>query len=153
MQSQVMTAAKTTISLEPFTASHVRDPYPEYAALRAESGARYAADLGVWLVSRYEDVRAVLSDPDTFATTFSLMPLLPVCPHAGEILGGLTNDPVSVGADGPLHARTRRALMATFGSNPRKAAAYEPMIQAIVDDLIEGVRGRDEVDFVREVAW
>ena len=147
MESQV------EISLEPFTGSHVRDPYPAYAVLRGESGARFATDLGVWLVSRYDDVRAVLSDPETFATTFALMPLLPVCPHAGEILGSLTNDPVSVGAEGPSHARTRRAVMATFGSNPRKAAEYAPMVQAITDDLIEGMRGRDEVDFVREFAW
>jgi cytochrome P450 len=154
MERQVPTAAGTTIALEPFTGSHLSDPYPAYAALRAQSGARFAADLGVWLVSRYDDVRAVLSDPETFATTFSLMPVLPVCPHAGEVLGGLaTKDPVSVGSEGPSHARTRRALMATFGSNPRKAAEYAPMVQAIVDELIEGMRGREEVDFVREFAW
>ncbi|MEW2166751.1 hypothetical protein AB0912_27675, partial [Streptomyces sp. NPDC007084] len=40
-----------------------RDPYPLYRTLRRRHPLLYDAPFGAWLVSRYEDVRAVLADP------------------------------------------------------------------------------------------
>lgn len=115
-----------------------------FSQLRADSAARFVEDLGVWVVSRHDDVRAVLSDPETLSNALTLVPVVPVCPQAGQMLGELTNDPVTAGADGPTHARTRRAVMAVFPSNPLKASAWTPMVRAIADDLVERMTARDE---------
>jgi cytochrome P450 len=38
------------------------DPYPFYAAVRAERGLCWSPELGGWLVGRYDDIRAGLAD-------------------------------------------------------------------------------------------
>ncbi len=141
------------MSLDLFAPDVVRDPYRLYSRLRREDAAQFVADLGVWVVSRREEIRAVLADPETFTNAMTIAPLMPVCPHAGQVLGGLTAEVPIAARDGLAHARARRALMATFPSNPRKAGAYEPEIRAIADDLIDAMLRRGEADLVRDFAW
>ena len=40
----------------------IADPYPLYAELRAEDPVRYDEATDHWLISRYEDVNALLRD-------------------------------------------------------------------------------------------
>jgi cytochrome P450 len=141
-----------SIVLDPFSAAYVRDPYPVLEGLRAGAAACFAEDLGLWLVSRHEDVCAVLADSESFANALSLAPVQSICPAAGEILGAMTNDPF-VAADGPDHTRRRRAVMATFPSSPRKAAACEPLVRSIIAELIDQFRDRGQADLVREFTW
>ena len=35
-------------------------PYPIFAGLRAQEGVQFNADLGAWIITRYDDVRAIL---------------------------------------------------------------------------------------------
>ncbi|QGN55651.1 cytochrome P450 [Novosphingobium sp. Gsoil 351] len=44
------------------------DPYPIYARLRSEDPVSFTPDLGMYLVTRYDDVRQVLADPATYST-------------------------------------------------------------------------------------
>lgn len=44
------------------------DPYPTYKALRDSAPVAWMTELGMWWVTRYEDVRAVLLDTETFVT-------------------------------------------------------------------------------------
>ena len=141
------------MSLDLFAPDVLRDPYPLFSRLRDGASATFVDDLGVWVVSRREEIRAVLADPETFTNALTIAPLMPVCPHAGQILGGLTAEVPIAARDGLAHARARRALVATFPSNPRRAGAYEPAIRAIADDLIDAMRRRGEADLVRDFAW
>lgn len=52
--------------LDLFGDGFVRDPYPWLDRLRAEAPVRYGPGTGLWLVSRYDDVRRVLLDPTLF---------------------------------------------------------------------------------------
>jgi len=45
-----------------------RDPYPIYAELRARMPVAWIPSLNMWMVTRYEDVRRVLADTETFVT-------------------------------------------------------------------------------------
>jgi cytochrome P450 len=141
------------MSLDLFAPDVLRDPYGLYSRLRSGDAAQFVADLGVWVVSRREDVRDVLADAATFSNALTIAPLMAVCPRAGQLLGSLTADAPIAARDGLAHARARRALMATFPSNARKAAAHEPAIRAIADDLIDAMLGRGEADLVRDFAW
>ena len=51
-----------TITLEDLE----RDPYPSYARLRDEEPVSWVPAVGLWLVTRFDDVRAVDLDPETF---------------------------------------------------------------------------------------
>jgi len=45
-----------------------RDPYPWYAELRSREPISWIKELGMWYVTRYEDVRAILMDDGRFTT-------------------------------------------------------------------------------------
>ena len=45
-----------------------RDPYPWYAQLQSREPVSWIQDLGMWYVTRYEDVRAILMDDRRFTT-------------------------------------------------------------------------------------
>jgi len=140
-------------SLDPFSADALRDPYVLFSRLRAGRDAQFADDLGVWVVSRDEEVRAVLADAESFSNAMTIAPVMPVCPRAGQILGGLTVDTPTAARDGQAHAQARRALAATFPLSPRKAGAWEPAIRAIADELIDAIQARGEADLVSQFAW
>ncbi len=129
------------------------DLYSTLAGLRADAPAQFVEELGVWVVTRYDDVRAIFANPATFSNTLTLAPVMPICPHAVELLGGLTPDPVLAAADGPSHARNRRATMATFPASPKRARAWEPVIRAIAGDLVAQMAPAGEADLIRGFAW
>lgn len=98
-----------------------------------------------WLVSRYADVRQVLSDSwigraELYAADGPPMSETP----------GLVNDPdLMFNQDGPGHLRLRRTMRRAF--TPRAVARWEPWIVSIVTELLDGLaRRRGTVDIVAE---
>jgi cytochrome P450 len=97
--------ARVTSDLDPFSPEFRADPYRHYAELRALGPVVWLERHGVWVVSHYETVRAVLNDWEVFS-------------NAGG--GGLTNyfetppwrpRSIILEVDPPLHNRTRSVLM------------------------------------------
>ncbi|MEO3856673.1 hypothetical protein [Acrocarpospora sp. B8E8] len=56
------------IRFDPLSPEQLADPYPLYARLRREAPVCYAEAHGLWVVSRYEDVLAVVRDTETFSS-------------------------------------------------------------------------------------
>jgi len=46
------------------------DPFPYYAALRAQSPVHHVTSRGMWVLSRYEDVQRALADTEAFSSSF-----------------------------------------------------------------------------------
>ena len=42
------------------------NPYPDYAIWRKDQPIWWAGDIDAWVVSRYEDVRAIMKDAKKF---------------------------------------------------------------------------------------
>jgi cytochrome P450 len=100
-----------------------------------------------WLITRYEDVRAVLADPRVSANSE-----LSGYPHASEGLAARRNHSKSfIAMDDPEHAAQRRLLTSDF--MVRKMEALRPRIQNIVDGLIDDLlAGPRPADLVKEFA-
>ncbi|MFI9052728.1 cytochrome P450 [Streptomyces sp. NPDC053427] len=112
-------------------------PPPEYHDYRAGEGlVRSALPSGpVWLVTRHEDVRAVLTDP-----RISADPSKPGFPKAGRTGGAPSQDEVPgwfVALDPPEHGRFRKTLIPEF--TVRKVREMRPAIQRIVDERIDAM--------------
>ncbi len=128
-------------------------PYPIFAGLRQADGVPYNADLGAWIISRYDDVRAILRDTDRFS---SLSPTGPA--QAGEALMAgimeLMKDPemaavlgsntmtrgrvaVLLNADPPDHRRQRKLVNPAF--RPDRIRAMEPAMVEITSRLLADV--------------
>lgn len=98
-----------------------------------------------WLVSRYPDVKQVLSD-SRFGRAELYAPDGPSVTQAP----GLVNDPdLMFNQDGPDHLRLRRTLRRAF--TPRAVARWQPWIAAIVEQLLDGLaQGDGQADIVAE---
>ncbi|MFE7749327.1 cytochrome P450 [Streptomyces sp. NPDC057428] len=111
------------------------DPAPRLASLRAQAPLVRARiwDGGTpWLVTRYEDQRAVLSDPRFSAdSSRSGLP----APTEGFAAQGRQEVRALSMQDGPEHARQRRMLIGHF--TVRKATAMTPRLVRIIDGLLD----------------
>ncbi|BBX04902.1 cytochrome [Mycolicibacterium moriokaense] len=122
-------------------------PPPEFTQWRDEPGMRRATNLFLaqptWVASRYEDIRAALTDPRMSAMTI---------PDAFTPTGDDDQAPVIFPrTDDPEHNRLRRMLTRDFTA--RRAKEQGPEIQRLVDDLIDKmIATGPPSDFVRDFA-
>lgn len=130
------------------------DPVPDLAALREGEGiARVRLVFGTeaWLVTRYEDVRTVLSHPELYSN--ALVPPLrpPGGPPPSEEERAAMRAGNLLGSDPPEHTRLRRMLTPEF--TIRRMRRLEPRIREIVDDHLDAMeRGGPPADLVTDFA-
>ena len=124
------------------------DPDAVYTRLRSEdpvTPVRCPVGVDAWLVSRYEDIKAVLTDPRLSSRAASSMHMLPI--------GDLAREPgpgAIIQADGEEHARLRRLLIGEF--TVRRMDALRPYIQRITDEHIDAMLTGSGADLVRDFA-
>jgi cytochrome P450 len=132
------------IHFNPMAPEFLADPYPTYHRLRVEDPVHWSP-LGFWVLTRYEDVVAVLRDQRfakeamiaAVAARFGLAP--------GTIgLSMLDRDP-------PDHTRLRGLVSKAF--TPRVVERLRPHIQEIVDGLLDRVEGQGTMDLIEEFAY
>jgi cytochrome P450 len=120
------------------------NPYPLYAELR-RNGVRQLDPGGMWAVSRYDDVVAVLKDPRRFSSAGLGQGFLPPWLPRNPVTQSL------VMQDPPAHTRLRGRVSRAFG--PAALAVLEPKIRALAEELTERlVRHEGAVDFMSEFA-
>ncbi|WEB40702.1 cytochrome P450 [Streptomyces yunnanensis] len=135
----------------PTTRTHLFDPPEEYGRLREEEAvSRLSFPDGTlgWLVTRQEDVRAVLADPRF--STYMARNSSPVRAMPPEERGELPPG-VFISMDAPDHTYYRRLLTGQF--TVRRTRALIPRIEQIVNgrlDVMEQAGGT--VDLVQEFA-
>lgn len=61
-------AARADIDLDLFAAEHVRDPFPALSRMRQQAAAVYSTRWDFYVVTRYDDVKAVAADWKTFTS-------------------------------------------------------------------------------------
>ena len=118
------------------------NPFPGYATLRRDSPVHHVAGpmgLGMWLITRHEDARAVLTDP-RFSKNVRL------APDWLKVMGGGQGDEGLLGAnmlnmDPPDHTRVRALVAKAFSR--RRMEALRPRVQQITDTLLDEVTGTD----------
>lgn len=111
------------------------DPQPVYRELRA-AGAVVAVDDSMVVVCRRPEIEETFRNPELFSSNMSAVDLQNVRPL------------IPLQIDPPEHRKYRRILDPLFA--PRQVAALEEPAAALVNDLIDGFEGRDEIDFARE---
>ncbi|HVT78979.1 MAG TPA: cytochrome P450 [Acidimicrobiales bacterium] len=116
--------------------------YDVLARLRAEAPV-YDSEPNTWLVSRYEDVRAVSRDTAHFSSNRGVLINDPAR-RRGAPAGSLLH------MDPPEHADYRRVIGREF--TPRSTGAMEQTVAAIVQDVFDGLPRGEEIDFVHDVA-
>jgi len=98
------------MEFDPQVLSAIEDPYPIFRELRENHPVFYSAERDLWVVSRYEDVLAVLLEPETFASGMGTVPT-----------GFVSAKPMMISQDPPYHTQLRSAVHLTF--TPRRLRA------------------------------
>src|SRR5215831_6090723 len=118
----------------PFGTPEHLDHEPEHARLRAKGPlARVQLDdeRPVWVATRYESVRIVLTDP-RFSRSLAAEPSAPnITPGVSEQRGALVNQ------DPPEHTRLRRLVASEFTA--RTAEQRRDRVREIVDHLLDAM--------------
>ena len=130
------------------------DPYPTYARLRSSAPVHRAAlpdGRGVWLITRYEDVLAILKDRrfvKDWRTALSPEQLAEI-PPIPEVMKPLSRNMLDT--DPPDHERLRALVSKAF--TPRLIERMRPRVQAIADGLLDAVHDRGEMDLIDDYAF
>ena len=114
------------------------DPYPIYARLRQEAPVCFIPAVGLWFVTRYEDVEFVGTHPELFSAELDDSPV-------DRTFGS----PTIITVDGELHHELRRALDSKY--RPRRVNTYiDDLVRPIAADLLDGLAGRDRAELMAE---
>ena len=131
----------------PFLPSFQADPYPQYAALRADDPVHFSLALQAWVLTAYEECALVLRDDETFSSSSNT-----ASGQLAEVLQQqrrefpLGETPTVLNSDPPVHTRLRGLLNRAF--TPRAIEGLRPRIEEIAASLLadsDGPNGRFDV--------
>jgi cytochrome P450 len=133
-----MTSSALPAMFNPFLPSFQRDPYPAYAALRAQDPVHRSMALQAWIVTSYAEAEAVLRDPDTFSSDLSTA----TSPLGKALQQQRAASPLGhvhtvLNSDPPAHTRLRSLVNRAF--TPRTVEALRSQIEAVTADLLTAI--------------
>lgn len=142
---------------EGFDPALLNPPWEFHAQLRANAPVFEVPGFGFYLVTKYDDVSAVLKDDKTFSNRFpsmfgtglSFAPATPAkeAAHAK----GYRWEPTLFFSDAPEHRRHRDVLQRAF--SPRRVRQLESMVQRLCDEILDGLDPSEPIDFATQVAF
>lgn len=133
------------LAFNPMDPEFVADPYPMYRRLRTEDPV-HRSPLGFWVLTRYEDVVAVLRD-GRFAKEA-------IAEFVAKRLGAEAMVGVGISMldrDPPDHTRLRSLVSKAF--TPRVVEGLRPRIVQIVGELLDRAEDRRAMDLIEEFAY
>ena len=129
-------------------------PFSAYRQIREEEPVYRMPQTGYYVVTRYDDLREAIRNPDIFSNELSIRELSPE-PLPDEVWDIYRNEgwmPLYIlsFSDPPQHTRYRRFVEKAFTA--KRVRQLQPYIDNIVGDLIDGFAGNGRVELVREFA-
>jgi hypothetical protein len=115
------------------------DPYPRYRALRERDPVHYNESRGTWVLTRYNDMVAVLRDHDRFSAERGPESEDPDFPRS------------MLGSDPPHHTRLRNLVNKAFTA--RTVERLRVRIQELVDANLDRVANRGEMEVINDFAY
>jgi cytochrome P450 len=146
-------SARAAIPFDPTTPEQRENPFDVLALARREQPVFFAPSVGLWVVTRHDDVLTVLKDHRTFSSTGALRSSS--TPHPPEVLEvlaeGYPEMPYIIELDPPLHDRIRGLVARAF--TPRRVNELEPRVEVIATELVDELAPRGSADLVDAFAW
>ena len=134
---------------------YVESPYATYDLLRNERPVYWCQKWNGWLLTRFDDVQAVLQDPKNFSNAGRYTKFLaPLSADQRAQLGYLQHHYEHGGLvqlDPPAHTRLRKLVNSAF--TPRIVGKMEGLVHEIVADLIAAFADEDDVELIYRFAF
>ena len=129
------------------------DPAEALRWAREQEPVFYNPRLGYWIVSRFEDVKAVFRDNILFSPCIVLEKITPSPPEAAEILNryGYALNRTLVNEDEPAHMQRRRLLMEDF--LPEHLEHHAPMVRDLTRQAMDRFIDEGRAELVADMFW
>ncbi len=140
--------AQPFIDLSDHDAFLAEVPHAEFARLRAEDPVHWNPEPdggpGFWAVTRYEDIRAVHRDVETYSSEIGGTSLEDLDPEQVEARKSM------IDMDPPRHDELRGLIARRF--TPRAVNVWEDQVRAVTREVLDHALPKREFDFVRDVS-
>lgn len=125
---------------DPFSHEIDDDPFPYYRRLRDEAPVYRNERFGFYALSRYDDVRAALTAPQSFSSELGIT--------LEDVSAAMP--PSLITMDPPRHTRMRRLIGALF--TPRRVADLETGVRELARELLAAHVENGGLDVLRDYA-
>lgn len=126
------------------SAEFLNDPYDVFRRMLKEAPVCRSKGIGEWAVAPYNEVKEIYTNARFWSSKGWIRP--------GKMIKSSKKNPPTntsmVAMDPPEHTRLRRIVAPVF--TPRKMAAFAPVVQGVVDNLMNNIMAKDEFDFVKD---
>ena len=138
---------------EIFDPFDLTNPYPFYERARREEPIFFSPQLNYWVVTRYEDIKAVFKDPLTFSAEIAQSPYRLLPDEVKQILkeGGYEGASGLSARMPPDHTRLRQFVNKAF--TPRRIAGLEPSIRELTNRMINQFIQAGRADLVGQLVY
>ena len=146
-------ASARATAFDPFSDGYQQDP-PEYVRwAREQEPIFFSPVLGYWVVTRYDDVKAIFRDNITFSPSIALEKITPTGPEANAVLAtyGYAMNRTLVNEDEPAHMPRRRLLMEPF--TPEALKHHEPLVRRVTREFVDRFVRDGRADLVDQMLW
>jgi cytochrome P450 len=114
------------------------DPYPIYARLRRDAPVCFIPAVGLWFVTRYDDVEFVGTHPEQFTAELDDSPV-------DRTFGS----PTIITVDGERHHELRRSLDSKY--RPRRVNGYiDDLVRPLAERTLDGLAGRGRAELMAD---
>jgi cytochrome P450 len=138
-----METAAAVWEYNPLAPGFYDDPFSVYKHMRDEAPVYHSERWGWYALTRYEDIRTALLDPDQYRS------------FEGMDIDDTEKDQAGPGSlpnmDNPRHDQIRKIVQPWF--LPRRVGQHEDAIRMVVRDLIAKWRDQGSTDLAQELAW
>ena len=141
------------MSKEDFNPFDLSNPFPQYKKFRDEKPVFFSEELGYYVVTQYEDVKAIFSNWKTYTSQNAQSPFKPISPKAKALM----EDQGLVGLSGlsgripPDHTRIRRIVSMAFSL--KRIKKLEPRIRELAIKMITNFKDDGEAEIVKQLAY
>ena len=141
---------------DPMTPSNLQEPFVFFAKLRKEKPVYWNEQYSFWMLTRYQDVKAVLRAPRQFSSATGVeiekrAEQIPQSARASFDIGKRFLYTTIQASDPPKHSDQRGAVMNAL--TPQVLAGMRTSIQQRVDHLLDELERAATCDFVSEFAY
>ncbi len=142
-----MTSDPDTIRF--FTPGTLANPYSTYQKLRTTDPVHWDEGVRAWMLTRYDDVTALLRDQRLSNDRRELFTRMVAGTGLEQMYESAAHSMIN--SDAPRHTRLRGLVSKAF--TPRAVEAMTDWIQKRVDELLDAVQPRGRMEFIADFAY
>ncbi len=140
-------------SFTPFGDAYAQDPPGYLRWARAKEPVFFNPELGYWVVTRYDDIKAIFRDHRRFSPSNALEKITPPTAAVQQVLASYdyAMNRTLVNEDEPAHMARRRLLIDPF--TPAAVREHEPLARRLARDYVDRFIDDGRADLVDQMLW